>query len=44
MKALPHVRAVLFMLGGKGVCDEGRVRGRALARHRTKFQANFRTP
>lgn len=44
VEALPRIRPVLFMLGSKGVCDEGRVRGRVLPRHRTKFLTNFRTP
>lgn len=44
VEALPRIRPVLFMLGSMGVCDEWRVRGHVLPRHRTKFLTNFRTP
>lgn len=32
------------MLVSKGVCDEVRLWGRVLQRHRNKFLTNFRTP
>lgn len=44
VKALPRIRGVLFMLGSKGFVRRGEFRGRVLARHRTKFLTNFRTP